>query len=188
MVKVNLSTKLPVSTKQVWDLIGNFNALPDWHPAVERSEIEEEEGGRGVIRRLHLLGGGTLVERLEKLDDSEHLYSYEILESPLPVADYHATLRVREEEGGCTVVVERVRAEGRAGAGRRGGDPGHLRRRAREPEEDVRRLTATRPRGALALCARRDARPCLRGGRARTRSHRRSHLVDATDRIRLWMV
>lgn len=103
MVKVNLSTKLPVSTKQVWDLIGNFNALPDWHPAVERSEIEEEEGGRGVIRRLHLLGGGTLVERLEKLDDSEHLYSYEILESPLPVADYHATLRVREEEGGCTV-------------------------------------------------------------------------------------
>ncbi|MEE9139796.1 MAG: SRPBCC family protein [Alphaproteobacteria bacterium] len=103
MVKVNLSTKLPVSTKQVWDLIGNFNALPDWHPAVERSEIEEEEGGRGVIRRLHLLGGGTVVERLERLDDSEHLYSYEILESPLPVADYHATLRVREEEGGCTV-------------------------------------------------------------------------------------
>ncbi len=103
MVKVNLSTKLPVSTKQVWDLIGNFNALPDWHPAVERSEIEEEEGGRGVIRSLHLLGGGTVVERLERLDDSEHLYSYEILESPLPVADYHATLRVREEEGGCTV-------------------------------------------------------------------------------------
>jgi ribosome-associated toxin RatA of RatAB toxin-antitoxin module len=103
MVKVNLSTKLPVSTKQVWDLIGNFNALPEWHPAIERSEIEEEEGGRGVIRRLHLLGGGTVVERLERLDDSEHLYSYEILEGPLPVADYHATLRVREEEGGCTV-------------------------------------------------------------------------------------
>ena len=103
MTKVNLSTKLGVPAKQVWDLIGNFNALPDWHPAVERSEIEEEEGGKGVIRRLHLVGGGTVVERLERLDDAEHLYRYEILDSPFPVANYHATLRVREEGGGCDV-------------------------------------------------------------------------------------
>lgn len=103
MTKVNLSTKLAVPAKQVWDLIGNFNALPDWHPAVERSEIEEEEGGKGTIRRLHLLGGGTIVERLEQLDESQHLYKYEILEGPLPVANYHATLSVRETGDGCEV-------------------------------------------------------------------------------------
>jgi ribosome-associated toxin RatA of RatAB toxin-antitoxin module len=103
MAKVSGSAKLDVSAKQVWDLIGKFNALPDWHPAVEKSEIEEEEGGRGLIRRLHLFGGGTIVERLERLDETEHVYSYEILESPLPVSNYHATLRVREGEGGCTV-------------------------------------------------------------------------------------
>ncbi len=103
MAKVSLSAKLDVSGSQVWDLIGKFSALPDWHPGIESSEIEEEEEGRGVIRRLHLLGGGTVVERLERLDETEHLYSYEILESPLPVSNYHGTLRVREEEGGCTV-------------------------------------------------------------------------------------
>jgi hypothetical protein len=103
MTKVNLSTKLGVPAKQVWDLIGKFSALPDWHPAVERSEIEEEEGGQGMIRRLHLLGGGTIVERLEQLDEAEHLYKYEILDSPLPVANYHATLRVRDTDAGCEV-------------------------------------------------------------------------------------
>lgn len=103
MTKVSLSTKLSVPAKQVWDLIGNFNALPDWHPAVERSEIEEEEGGTGVIRRLYLRGGGVVVERLEQLDDAEHLYRYEILDSPLPVANYHATLRVRDAGEGSEV-------------------------------------------------------------------------------------
>ena len=101
MAKVKMSIDLGVSADKVWDLIGGFNALPDWHPAVEKSEIEGE--GTGSVRTLHLAGGGTIRERLEQIDDEGKVYSYSILSSPLPVMNYNATLRLREGESGCTV-------------------------------------------------------------------------------------
>ncbi len=102
MTKVSMSLDLGVSADQVWQLIGGFNALPEWHPAVEKSEIEGE--GKGSVRTLHLAGGGTITERLEQLDDEGRLYRYSILSSPLPVANYTSTLRLKEKsDGGCTV-------------------------------------------------------------------------------------
>lgn len=101
MAKVSSSTKLAVPAEMVWNVIGNFHALPDWHPAVEGSEKEEKGGD--TLRRLSLVGGGTIVEKLEKIDAKERLYSYSILSGSLPVANYEATLRVRDEGGGCTV-------------------------------------------------------------------------------------
>jgi hypothetical protein len=102
MAKVSMAMELGVPADKVWELIGGFNALPNWHPAVERSEVKGE--GKGSVRTLHLAGGGTIEERLEQLDDSERLYRYSIVSGPLPVANYSATLRVRDEGGGkCTV-------------------------------------------------------------------------------------
>jgi len=100
MAKVALSMPLPVSVDDVWKVIGHFNALADWHPAIESSELEQ--GGK--VRRLRLLGGGEIVERLERRDEGEHLYRYTIESGPLPVADYVAEIHVRANEGGgCTV-------------------------------------------------------------------------------------
>ncbi len=101
MAKVSSSTDLPVPAKTVWDVIGNFNALPDWHPAVEKSEIKKEDGS--TLRKLSLVGGGSIEEKLEQIDDKERLYTYSILSGPLPVANYRATLRVRDGDKGCTV-------------------------------------------------------------------------------------
>ncbi len=104
MTKVSMSLNLGVSADKVWDLIGGFNALPDWHPAIEKSEIEGE--GKGSVRTLHLAGGGTITERLEQLDDEGKHYSYAILSSPLPVADYKGTIRLQDDGDGCKVVWE----------------------------------------------------------------------------------
>jgi hypothetical protein len=57
MAKVSMSTELPVTIDQVWRLIGGFNALPDWHPAVQKSELQE--GGR--VRRMQLASGAASV-------------------------------------------------------------------------------------------------------------------------------
>ncbi len=54
MSNVALSTELPVTADQVWSVIGNFNALAQWHPAVESSSLEEG----GTVRRLTLAGDG----------------------------------------------------------------------------------------------------------------------------------
>ena len=101
MPKVSHTTDLPVPAQAVWAVIGGFNALPDWHPAVENSETVDEGGSR--LRTLSLVGGGTIVEKLDKSDDKERTYSYSILSGPLPVANYQSTIRVRESGMGCTV-------------------------------------------------------------------------------------
>lgn len=104
MAKVKMTTEIKVPANEVWKLIGGFNALPDWHPAIEKSETEGE--GEGAVRRLSLAGGGTVVERLERIDENERLYSYSIVDSPLPISNYVATIRVREQGDGAATVVE----------------------------------------------------------------------------------
>ena len=101
MSKLSVTTRLGVPADQVWELIGNFNALPDWHPAVEKSELEEG----GAVRRVTLAGGGSIVERLERSSDDERLYRYSIIESPFPVANYNAEIRIRPNEDGHTCTV-----------------------------------------------------------------------------------
>ena len=90
MAKVNMTTDLDVAADQLWSLIGGFNGLPDWHPAVENSELQEE----GSTRVLSLAGGGEIVEKLEKHDENERTYSYTITDSPLPVSNYRAEIKV----------------------------------------------------------------------------------------------
>ena len=102
MPKVSLSSGYPVSAETIWNMIGKFNSVPEWHPAVTKCEIETK--GNTTLRRLHLMAGGTILEKLEKSDEDGQSYSYSILESPLPVANYNATIKVGETEGGgCTI-------------------------------------------------------------------------------------
>jgi len=96
MPQVSMKNSLPVEPEKLWDTIGGFNALPDWHPAVESSTLEEG----GTVRRLALVGGGEIVERLEKKNDEEYTYSYSIESSPLPVANYTGTLSIHSDDDG----------------------------------------------------------------------------------------
>ncbi|MQA13716.1 MAG: SRPBCC family protein [Pseudonocardiaceae bacterium] len=81
---------------ELWQLIRDFNGLPSWHPAIERSEIEDGGSAEGVgcIRRLTLGDGGVVRERLVTLDDTDRRYTYDILDSPFPVRRYRSTIRV----------------------------------------------------------------------------------------------
>jgi len=91
-----MMTDLDVAADQLWSLIGGFNALSDWHPAVEKSELQDE----GSMRVLSLAGGGEIVEKLEKHDDNERIYSYTITDSPLPVKNYRAEIKVIDNGDG----------------------------------------------------------------------------------------
>lgn len=103
MTKVSMSTKLGVSVEQLWDMIGGFHSISDWHPAIEKCDIEEQ--GKVTLRRLSLVGGGEIVERLEQSDDDARSYSYSIVSSPLPVNNYKSTIHVHEDEDGNATVV-----------------------------------------------------------------------------------
>ncbi|NQV44554.1 MAG: SRPBCC family protein [Rhodospirillales bacterium] len=99
MAKISMSTQLNVSADEAWKMIGGFNTLPDWHPAVEASELTEE----GQTRTLSLVGGGEIVEKLEKSDEAARTYTYSIVNSPLPLANYTSTIVVRDGDDGCVV-------------------------------------------------------------------------------------
>lgn len=99
MTKVSMSTDLKASADQVWAMIGKFNALPDWHPSVEKSELTEA----GQTRTLSLVGGGKIVEKLETIDDNARTYTYSITDSPMPVANYTATIKVTGSGDSATV-------------------------------------------------------------------------------------
>ena len=101
MNKVSLSAKIGVSAERLWDMVGGFHSISDWHPAIEKCDIEED--GKTTLRRLTLAGGGEIVERLEQSDD-ERSYSYSILSSPLPIDNYQSTIRVHEDEDGNAIV------------------------------------------------------------------------------------
>lgn len=99
MPKVSMKQDLNVSADQLWQMIGHFNALPDWHPAVEKSELSSA----GETRTLSLAGGGQIIEKLESADDDSKTYSYSIVDSPLPVKNYVSTIKVSGSGDNATI-------------------------------------------------------------------------------------
>jgi hypothetical protein len=96
MIKVYRSAIIHASADKVWRLVRNFNDLPKWHPAIASSEIEQNlpPDSIGCVRRFRLSSdGGLLRECLLGLADDTRSFTYSILESPMPVANYMATMR-----------------------------------------------------------------------------------------------
>lgn len=104
MPQVTMSTELAADPNELWKAIGGFARIADWHPAIERADIEGEEGKKGTIRRLRLVGGGEIVERLEEISPTERVYRYTIEQGPLPVGSYEAEIRVKDNGDGTSTV------------------------------------------------------------------------------------
>jgi hypothetical protein len=90
---------LPVSPDTVWAEIGGFGALAEWHPAISACEIVEIGGE--THRHLTLADGEMILEKLT--GTGPRLYRYEMVETPLPVANYHGTFTVAAEPAGARV-------------------------------------------------------------------------------------
>jgi hypothetical protein len=80
---------------RVWTTLRHFDGVVRWNPGVAEAAIED--GGRsdraGCVRRLVLSDGGVIRETLLAISDVERFFSYDIVESPLPVTNYIATQR-----------------------------------------------------------------------------------------------
>jgi hypothetical protein len=101
-ITVKRSAHLAADAASVWRRIGDFARLDAWHPAVAACTLEA--GGGDPVRKLTTVDGVVLRERLVAASDADMTYSYAILDGPLPVADYQATLSVAPIGGGSVVV------------------------------------------------------------------------------------
>jgi len=97
MVEVRESTIVDAPVEEVWRVLRDFNGHDRWHPAIAQSEIE---GGApvdavGAVRAFRLAGGGFLREQLIALSDEERTLTYCLLEAPLPLMGYVATITLK---------------------------------------------------------------------------------------------
>jgi hypothetical protein len=96
MIKVYVSTVMDSPAEVVWGVVRDFNGLPKWTPFVADSRIEQNQPADrvGCIRNFRLKDGGTIREQLLSLSDYDFQCSYSILESPMGVSNYVATLKL----------------------------------------------------------------------------------------------
>ena len=96
MVQVYVSSVIDASADTVWSRIRDFDGMPQWHPGIADSRIENGQPSDriGCVRHFHTRDGGMIREKLLGLSDYDYSCTYEILESPMGVDHYVATLKL----------------------------------------------------------------------------------------------
>ena len=79
---------------RLWQKIGSFGAVGDWHPLL--AKVESEGDFAGSHRHVETKDGHRQVEKLEVFDPERHAYRYVLEETVLPVGHYEAEFRIDE--------------------------------------------------------------------------------------------
>lgn len=102
MVHVEAAVEVPVDPDTLWQAIGSFQGIGDWHPWL--AQVAGDGERPGAVRTATGSDGTRQVERLEDADPARHRYGYTMVSTPMPVRDYVAELAVsRSAEGTSTV-------------------------------------------------------------------------------------
>ncbi len=96
MVNLFVSTVIDAPIEAVWEIVRDFNGHDRWHPAVADSAMERgaPTDRVGGVRRFHLVGGEELREQLLTLSDADMELSYCLLDTPVPLFNYVAHVRL----------------------------------------------------------------------------------------------
>ncbi|MEM8754278.1 MAG: SRPBCC family protein [Pseudomonadota bacterium] len=108
MARVYVSSVIGAAADKVWERVRDFNGLPKWHPRIRDSRIEDglPADKVGCVRNFNLQNGDNIRERLLGMSDYDYFCSYAILESPMPLTDYVATLRLTPVTDGARCFAE----------------------------------------------------------------------------------
>ncbi|WP_242444499.1 SRPBCC family protein [Advenella sp. S44] len=102
--KVEEAVNIAAPPDKVWETVGDFGAIANWHPDVSNSAADKGNEA-GSVREL-TLEKGIIKESLDEYDAAAHSYSYrmdgENLEA-LPVSSYSSTISVEAEGEGSKV-------------------------------------------------------------------------------------
>lgn len=115
--KMTLTVTIDAAAADVWAVIAEYGDM-SWHPEIANSAADKGNN-KGSVRVLTLKNGGTITEQLKKYDAAKMLYKYKITDMSstttiqhagkaepvpvLPVANYQATLSVKEQAGKAVV-------------------------------------------------------------------------------------
>jgi hypothetical protein len=105
MAKVQVSAVVPAAVEHVWEYVHDFAGLSKWFPGLTDIHIEPGVANNqaGCIRNLVLENGARIREQLLAISDQDRSWSYKMVESPLPVTNYVATVRLSSSDGNGTL-------------------------------------------------------------------------------------
>ena len=95
-MKVFESTIIDAPTEKIWATMRDFVGLTVWSGAVTGAHITNGKAADqvGAIRHLDIVDGTVFIETLVAHSDEEMFLKYDIVEGPIPVTDYVATMRL----------------------------------------------------------------------------------------------
>ncbi len=96
MPRVVRSTIIDAPVDRLWAVLRDFNGHDQYHPIVAASAIERGQSADriGCVRRFTLQDGSELREQLLALSDLEMTCSYCLLDTPIPLFNYVAHIRL----------------------------------------------------------------------------------------------
>ncbi len=100
-IDLSESVDVTASPADAWAAVGDWCSIKDWHPVIAECEAYEEDGK--TMRKLTTGDGGEIIEEQTGMDGDAMSFSYAIIESPLPIADYASTMAVMENGDGATI-------------------------------------------------------------------------------------
>ena len=74
-------------TDKVWNKLIAFGGTEKFVPKLIEKVIVEGKG-IGAVRYIHLKGGGEIIERLTKIDSTNHQMEFIIISTPMPISNY----------------------------------------------------------------------------------------------------
>lgn len=102
MTTVTVNEDIRGKAADVWARLSDFGGIKVGGPV---TSVDVEGQGVGMIRTIGM-GGGRIVERLDRHDAQAMVFAYSILndDCPLPVRQYAATVKVTDKgDGTCNV-------------------------------------------------------------------------------------
>src|SRR5256886_13813147 len=96
------SAVIDAPIERVWAVLRDFNSHSAWHPGVGPSTIERGEAPDqvGCVRDFTLRDGNHIREQLLALSVRDHVSTYCILDAPLPMRNYIATVLLKRVTDG----------------------------------------------------------------------------------------
>lgn len=81
-----------IDADALWQEVGDFGSIAQWHPQVSHVAPSDEPAGR--VRVLHFTTGGDQLERLQTVDAAHRMYRYRIERTSAPVRGYTGEFRI----------------------------------------------------------------------------------------------
>ncbi len=103
MTKIVESVHIGEPAGEVWEQLGRFGSIGDWHGLMAKVTSEGEEVGSA--RRIETIESATFVERLTEMSSAPFFYRYRVETSPMHVRDSVGELRVDDNGDGTSTVV-----------------------------------------------------------------------------------